>query len=90
MSKYPNSGALNPTREKRSTKSPDFWGRIEISGDVLAALNAGKPIRLSGWKRNAPHGVFISLAAEVERPRSEAASDSAMRRWEAMVLEQVV
>lgn len=64
-----NRGTLNYTREKRSERSPDFYGRLQISGDVLAALNEGKPIRLSGWRREGRYGEFISLAAEVERPR---------------------
>lgn len=66
-----NRGTLNHTREKRSERSPDFYGRLQISGDVLAALNEGKPIRLSGWRREGRYGEFISLAAEVERPREE-------------------
>lgn len=66
-----NRGTLNHTREKRSERSPDFYGRIQISGDVLAELNAGKPIRLSGWLRDGKYGEFISLAADVERPREE-------------------
>lgn len=66
-----NRGALNYTREKRSERSPDFYGRLQISGDVLAALNEGKPIRLSGWRREGRYGEFISLAAEVERPQMQ-------------------
>lgn len=64
-----NKGTLNHTREKRSERSPDFYGRIQISGEVLAALNEGKPIRLAGWMRDGKYGEFISLAAEVEKPR---------------------
>lgn len=71
-----NRGTLNHTREKRSERSPDFYGRLQISGDVLAALNEGKPIRLSGWTRSGQYGEFISLAAEVERPRQESASEA--------------
>lgn len=64
-----NRGTLNRTREKRSDRSPDYYGRLQISGEVLEALKAGKAIRLSGWTKRGQYGEFISLAAEVEKPR---------------------
>lgn len=85
-SKYPNSGSLNPTREKRSDRSPDWWGRLEISGDVLEAINQGKPIRLSGWMRDGNYGEFISLKVSVEQPRQETSQPSdagAGKQWPA-------
>lgn len=76
MKKYPNSGILNENHRKTSEKSPDWYGRIEISGDVLEALKQGKPIRLSGWNRSGQYGDFISLSAQVERPKeNEKATD---------------
>lgn len=81
---YPNSGSLNPTKDKRSERSPDWWGRLEISGDVLEALNQGKPVRLSGWEREGKYGEFISLAVSVEKPREESASDAGdQKSWPA-------
>lgn len=64
-----NSGALNVENDRRSDRSPNFWGSLQVSGEVLEALNAGKRIRLTGWNRTGPRGDFISLKAEVERPR---------------------
>jgi hypothetical protein len=64
-----NSGTLNPQQEKRSDKSPDWWGKLQVSGEALEALKQGKAIRLTGWKRSGQYGDFISLKAEVERPR---------------------
>lgn len=64
-----NSGGLNRTTEKRSEKSPDWWGNLQISGEVLEALKEGKRIRLSGWNRTGRYGEFVSLKAELERPR---------------------
>jgi hypothetical protein len=71
VSKYDNSGTLNPTREKRSDKSPDFYGRVQISGEVLDALIVGKPVRVAGWNKRGPYGEFISLKFELDRPRDE-------------------
>jgi hypothetical protein len=68
-SQYDNSGGLNANTDKRSDKSPDFWGSLQISGEVLEALKEGKKIRLSGWNRTGRYGDFISLKAELERPR---------------------
>lgn len=68
---YQNSGSLNRTREKTSDRAPDFYGRLEITGEVLQALNEGKPIRLAGWMREGRYGEFISLKAAVEKPRQE-------------------
>jgi hypothetical protein len=65
-----NTGSLNFAEDKRSDKSPDMWGSLQCSGDVLEALKAGKRIRLTGWKRDGRNGQFISLKAEVERDRA--------------------
>lgn len=69
-----NSGSLNVENDRRSDRSPNFWGSLQVSGEVLEALNAGKRIRLTGWNRSGPRGDFISLKAEVERPRGDSAS----------------
>jgi hypothetical protein len=65
-----NTGSLNFAEDKRSDRSPDMWGSLQCSGDVLEALKAGKRIRLTGWKRDGRNGQFISLKAEVERDRA--------------------
>jgi len=77
MSNYDNSnsGSLNPTKDKRTEKSPDWYGRLQISGEVLEALRAGKPIRVSGWNRSGQYGEFISLKASVEQPKAEKPAD---------------
>jgi hypothetical protein len=66
-----NTGALNVSTDKRSDKSPDFWGNLQVSGEVLEALKSGKRIRLSGWNRSGSRGDFISLKAEVEKPKDQ-------------------
>lgn len=72
--KNDNSGALNQTREKFSARSPDWFGRLQISGEVLQALIAGKPVKLAGWNREGKFGSFISLAVSVEKPKDEGAA----------------
>ena len=64
-----NAGSLNPSREKRSERSPDWYGRLQISGEVLEALKAGQHVRIAGWNRTGSYGDFISIKAEVEKPR---------------------
>lgn len=66
-----NSGSLNFAEDKRSERSPDVWGSLQCSGEVLEALKSGKRIRLTGWKRDGRNGQFISLKAEVEKPKDQ-------------------
>jgi hypothetical protein len=73
---YSNTGSLNPTKDKRSEKSPDWWGKLILSGDVLEAIRQGKPVRVSGWNRDGKYGEFISLKVSVEQPRQETNSNS--------------
>lgn len=74
-----NSGSLNRTDGKRSARSPDWYGRLQVSGEVLEALKAGKPVRLAGWNREGRYGEFISLRAELERPRESAPTTGSSR-----------
>lgn len=64
-----NSGTLNQSTEKRSERSPDWWGSISISGEVLEAAKAGKPIRISGWNKTGSRGDFVSIKASVGEER---------------------
>jgi hypothetical protein len=64
---YNNTGSLNPAKDKRSDKSPDWWGKLMVSGEVLEALKQGKPVRVSGWNRDGRFGEFISLRVSVEQ-----------------------
>jgi hypothetical protein len=68
---YNNTGSLNPAKDKRSDKSPDWYGKLMASGEVLEALKQGKQVRISGWNRDGKYGEFISLRVSVEQERSE-------------------
>lgn len=50
-------GTLRKTREKKTEKSPDYFG------DVL--LN-GQKYRLAGWVRQGKNGTFLSLRCELD------------------------
>ena len=70
MNKYPNSGILNTTKEKKNDKSPDVWGSITLSDDLIQHIvdnqRAGDVvISLSGWKKTGANGNFVSLKASV-------------------------
>jgi hypothetical protein len=68
---YNNTGSLNPAKDKRSDKSPDWYGKLMASGEVLEALKQGKQVRISGWNRDGKYGQFISLKVSVEQGRQE-------------------
>ena len=49
-----NSGALFQAKEKRTAKSPDYSGNLDVEGQEYW---------ISGWKRKSKAGkVFLSLA----------------------------
>jgi hypothetical protein len=82
-SDYSNTGSLNPSKDKRSEKSPDWYGKLMVSGEVLEALKQGKQVRISGWNRDGRYGEFISLKVSIER---ETNGDSTPRQgydWKA-------
>lgn len=67
-----NSGSLHP-RQKKTDKSPDMGGEINLSGDVLdhirKAIESGQPsvrISLSAWRKMGRGNTsFMSLAAQI-------------------------
>jgi hypothetical protein len=70
--KFPNSGALFPTKEKRSSGSPDMQGNIEISEDVLdyilreAERGTKVKLELAAWiKMSRNNTSFTSLSIKV-------------------------
>jgi hypothetical protein len=83
---YNNTGSLNPAKDKRSDKSPDWYGKLMVSGEVLEALKQGKQIRISGWERDGKYGQFISLKVSLDQPRERAeqssdAGDTTQKQW---------
>ena len=86
MSQYPPSGVLFTNNRKRSDKSPDYPGKLELSDEVLQDLVAQmergveKPVlSLIGWKKMSQKtgAVFLSLLGNKfeENPNSDGSSD---------------
>lgn len=61
-----NRGALFKVKEKKSEKSPDVTGNLDIDG---------KKYRLAGWLRKAKSGlVYTSLSAQPDEKAEQEAS----------------
>ena len=73
MSNYGPSGALFPAKQKKSEKSPDFTGKLELSNEVVNDLisqmerGVDKPvISIVGWRKTSKAGNnFVSLVGNV-------------------------
>ena len=67
---YPNSGSLFTSTIRKSEKSPDFWGKINIDRayleDLISRSGDSVEVKLSGWNREAKStgNKFISLAVD--------------------------
>ena len=67
---YPNSGSLFTSTIRKSEKSPDLWGTIDIDRaylqDLISRSGDSVKIKLSGWHREAKAtgNKFISLAVD--------------------------
>lgn len=78
-----DTGTLGDNRFKEADKHPDLTGRLEaLSPDVIAAITAGKQVRLAGWWRDGRDGKFLSLKVSTMRERAEQPSDAGVeRQW---------
>ena len=85
MSQYPPSGVLFTNNRKRSDKSPDYTGKLELSDEVLQDLTSQmdrgveKPVlSLIGWKKVSQKtgATFLSLLGNKfeENPNHEVSS----------------
>ena len=57
---------LNKETDKKSERSPDYYGRVTIDG---------KEFRLGGWVRESEHGKFISGKVSVVHDDEERATE---------------
>jgi hypothetical protein len=88
MSNYGPSGALFPTKEKKSEKSPDFSGKLELSdevvNDLISQMERGveKPIiSLVGWRKTSKAGNnFVSLVGNVFKPMNSGGQQQPQRQ----------
>jgi hypothetical protein len=60
MSKYPNSGALFKNQQKKSDKSPDYYGSLDVNGTDYD---------LSAWLKKNDRGTFMSLSIKLKSER---------------------
>jgi uncharacterized protein (DUF736 family) len=59
-----NSGTLFPAEDKKSEKSPDFTGKLNVEG---------KEYRLSAWKKTSKAGKkFLSVSIQQPQQKSDA------------------
>jgi hypothetical protein len=72
-----DTGTLGDNRFKDSERHPDLTGKLEtMSAEVIAAIAAGKPVRLAGWWKDGRDGQFLSLRVSLMRERSEATNSN--------------
>jgi hypothetical protein len=78
-----DTGTLGDNRYKEADKHPDLTGKLEaLSPDVIAAITAGKSVRLAGWWRDGRDGKFLSLKVSVMRERTEQPSEAGeQQQW---------
>lgn len=70
--RFPNNGALLPSKNRRSENSPDYYGDFVISDDVLdyvvreAERGRDVKLELSGWSRMSRNNMnFTSLKVNI-------------------------
>jgi hypothetical protein len=78
-----DTGTLGDNRFKEADKHPDLTGKLEaLSPDVIAAITAGKQVRLAGWWRDGRDGKFLSLKVSVMRERAEQPTEAGeQKQW---------
>ena len=77
----PNMGSMFLSKNKKTEKSPDFYGSIHIDKDLLIELVKNRnseliEIKLSAWKRATKNGdPWLSLAVDTFKKQETAAKD---------------
>jgi uncharacterized protein (DUF736 family) len=61
-----NSGTLFPAEDKKTEKSPDFTGKLNVEG---------KEYRLSAWKKTSKTGKKF-LSVSISEPQSQGSNQS--------------
>jgi hypothetical protein len=71
VSKYPNSGALFKNKQKKSDKSPDYYGSLDVNG---------VDYDLSAWLKANDKGTFMSLSIRPKQERQPQSSPPAQNK----------
>jgi hypothetical protein len=80
-----DTGTLGENSYKERDNQPDVTGKLDaMSAEVIAAIAAGKPVRLAGWWKDGRDGKWLSLKVSVMRERTEQpsdAGDTTQKQW---------
>lgn len=74
-SRYDDSCLLSKSREKRNENSPDYYGQITFSEEMIRYLagqlkdRAEPTLRVALWRKENDRGVYLSM--QLSKPRSE-------------------
>lgn len=79
--KYPNTGALFTSTNKRNDRAPDMFGDIKIEVELLKQLMSKQEdgivtIKLDGWKKKDKNGnALVSMKVNTFEKREQAQSE---------------
>lgn len=67
----PDNCIMSKSMNKRNENAPDFYGKMEVSPELLrylnqAAQNGSAEIELSMWKKTNDRGTYLSL--QIKKP----------------------
>lgn len=71
-----NNCFLNAETNKRGESSPDFWGYMTLSRDLVVtmanAIKSGETpsLRIAAWKKKNSYGTYLSLSVKPDDPKS--------------------
>ena len=78
----PNMGSMFLSKQKKTEKSPDFYGSIHIDKDLLIELVKNRnseliEIKINGWKAQSQAGNhYLSLKVNTWKPENKSAPAS--------------
>jgi len=81
---YENSALLSKAKDKRNSNSPDYYGQVTLTEDVIRYLaqqhksNGTPSLRVAVWRKENDRGVYLSMSLSI--PREGAASGGAPAR----------
>lgn len=82
MSKYGPGGVLFRTEQKRSDKSPDYFGTVEIDRELLQEIqdqlqaNEMAKLRLAGWRQTGRNSGKDFIGLKVSKPQEDQGNKS--------------
>jgi len=74
----PNSGVLFSVNAKKTSKSPDYFGDINIAASSIKIVDGVATVKLSGWKKTSKGGkTYLSLSVNDQqmKPSQQSGGD---------------